>query len=166
MSLILLIKKLPKLFTLPAKEICWFLMLFPLSGLIRAMLLFVPFKFYRSLLGAHYDKVQLSSLVLDSEKQLAWRIGILVKLVSRYTPWESMCLVQAIMARVLFGYYGIPYVLHLGVKLTQDNKEPIKAHAWTIVGPWIITGRGEHKGFTVVNTFIAPSICEKFSPAK
>jgi hypothetical protein len=75
-------------------------------------------------------------------------------LTARYTPWETKCLVQATMARFLLGVYGIPYILHLGTLMTHNDEEPLKAHAWVKVGPWIIVGGEGHQAFAIVGSWV------------
>jgi len=145
---------------LPVREKFWILFLYPYSGLIRLAILIFPFKRLSRLLGQHYQNHQLSPLVSESQRLFAWRIGRITELTARYTPWESKCLVQAIMARTLLGIYHIPYVIHLGAKMSNEINGPMKAHAWVKVGAWIIAGREGHHAFGIVSSFVAPSILD------
>jgi len=144
---------------IPFREKIWFLWLFFLSGLIRAALLILPFRFIAPWLGLHHQNYQLASVASGQQRLMAWRIGRITELVASYTPWQSKCLVQAMAAKMLLAHYQIPYVLHLGVtKAAGQDLDALKAHAWLSVGPWIITGREGHRAFTIVSTFVAPSI--------
>jgi len=143
---------------LPLTEKIWILILYPYSGFIRAALLILPFNQLSPYLGQHYLNHQLSPLVSKSQRLLAWRVGRITELTARYTPWESKCLVQAIMTKTLLKFYHIPYILHLGTKMTNDTKEPIQAHAWIKVGAWVITGRKGHSAFAIVSSFVSPYI--------
>ncbi len=154
----LLLKKISSLWHLPWCEKIWLTLLYPLSGVIRFTILTMRFSWLAPLLGQHHKNYQLSPLVSQPMLQRAWRIGRIVELTSRYTPWQSKCLVQAIMVRILLGYYRIPYVMHLGTRLTKNASAPMKAHAWVKVGPWIIVGREGHQAFTIVSSFISPSL--------
>lgn len=146
---------------LPLREKCWLVLLYPYSGLVRAAILILPFRLLSPRLGRCYKNNQLSPLVSDSQKMRAWRIGRIAELVARYTPWESKCFVQAIMVRTLLGYYGIPYVLHLGAMMTGETTIPMKAHAWVKVGPWVVAGREGHRAYGIVSTFVTPSVLER-----
>jgi len=143
---------------LPAREKAWFMFAWLFSGIVRASLLSIPFRWIAPRLGTHFNNTQLCALTTEDKRKLAWRIGKITELATKYTPWESKCLVQAMVARVLLGYYKIPYIMHLGVTKTEDPDNLLKAHAWLYVGPWVITGREGHKQFTVVSTFITPSL--------
>lgn len=145
---------------LPVREKLWLLLLYPYSGLIRAAILILPFKRLSPYLGQHYQNCELSPLVSESQRLLAWRIGRITELTARYTLWDSNCLVQAFMARTLLEIYHIPYVVHLGAKMTGDTSGPMQAHAWIKVGTWIVTGRDGHRAFGIVSSFVAPSILE------
>lgn len=151
-----MLKPLVTFFRLPLRQKLWFVVLFPLSGLVRAMVLAVPFPRYARVLGARRGNEQLLVLAEPQSEQLAWRIGRIIEQVARFTPWESKCLVQAILARLMCRYYRLPYVLHLGVTRNQAQGSPLKAHAWLSVGRWVIVGREGHQAFTIVSTYVAP----------
>jgi hypothetical protein len=148
--------KVKTFFCLPIRDKLWFCLVYPLSGLVRLAILTIPFRFYNRLLGHHYKNHQLSVVVDESQQQLARHIGRIVRVACRYTPWESKCLVQAILARLWLRWYGIPYVLYLGLAKGMEDLEPLKAHAWVCVGPWVVTGRQGHSAYTIISTFIAP----------
>lgn len=143
---------------LPLREQLWFVLLLPLSGLVRAMILAVPFSRYAWLLGERRGNDQLLLLADPQSEQLGWRIGRIIEQVARFTPWDSKCLVQAILARGMCRYYRLPYVLHLGVTRNQDKGNPLKAHAWVSVGRWVIVGREGHRAFTIVSTYVTPRL--------
>lgn len=151
-------KKLLSFTRLPVREKIWFILFYPLSGIIRAMILTIPYRYLSKFFGEYRRNDQLSVLANETEKMTAWRIGRIAELCSAYTPWESKCLVQATMVRILLGYYGIPYIMHLGATLTKDLKEPMKAHAWVKVGPWVVSGRDGHKAFGITATYTSRSI--------
>ena len=143
---------------LPLREKIWFLLGYPYSGIVRAAVLALPFSLISRGYGHHCHNTELSPLVTEQQQMLAWRIGRVAELAARYTPWESKCLVQAIMARTLLGFYNIPYIMHLGARMTGDSNEPMKAHAWIKVGRWIVTGREGHQAYGIVSSFASPSL--------
>lgn len=136
----------------------WFLFFYPYSGLVRAAILTLPFSLLSRGYGCHYHNTELSPLVPEPQQMLAWRIGKVAELAASYTPWESKCLVQALMVKTLLGFYGVPYVMHLGARMTDDPKEPMKAHAWVKVGPWVIAGGDGHRAYGIVGSFVASSL--------
>jgi Transglutaminase-like superfamily len=151
-------RKLHTVWRLPYREKLWVLLLYPYSGIVRASLYLFHFKVLSQVLGQHYQNHTLSPLVSKSQRMRAWRIGQIVELTARYTPWESKCLVQAVMARTLLGFYGIPYIIHVGALMTHDDKDPLKAHAWVKVGALIIAGREGHQAFAIVSSFVSKSL--------
>lgn len=84
-------------------------------------------------------------------------IGRLIAMTSRYTPWDSNCFPQAVVARLLLGLYGIPYALYFGLRRDAESGE-LKAHAWVIAGKVAVTGGHSFNGFTVVGCYIAPGL--------
>lgn len=153
-----MLKPLSTFLRLPWREQLWFLLLWPASGLVRAMILLVPFRWYARLLGERMGNDQLRMLVDEQGELRAWRIGRIVGQVARFTPWESKCLVQAILARLMCGWYRTPYVLHLGVTRSGAAGKPLKAHAWLSVGRWIVVGGEGSRAFTVVSTYVPPKL--------
>ncbi len=151
-------------------EKLWILLLYPLSGAIRAAMILMPFRYIAPLLGRYYQNIELSTIASTAQQQRAWRIGMVINVVSKYTLWESRCLVKATMASILLNYYNIPYCLYLGVfretervdasnRINFNISPPcLQAHAWVKVGQWVITGRHSHRKFTVAATYIAPSL--------
>jgi len=165
-----LVRKCRKFITLQNREKLWVALLFLLSGIARAVILILPFRRIAPYLGQHYQNAQLAAVVTEKQLHTASQIGLVTELTAKHTPWQSKCLVQAMMARCLLGYYGIPYVLYLGVAKStawhdardiEDNA--LIAHAWLSVGPSIITGNDGHTAFTIVSTFVAPSIINSSS---
>ncbi len=152
------LRKCHSAWVLSRREKLWFLFLYPYSGLVRIATLLVPFKWMSRYLGTPNSNLTLSTLATDRQILLARSIGRIVALTAKYTPWESNCLVQAIMARTLLGFYGIPYIMHLGVRLTGEDSDSLKAHAWIKVGPAIVVGGGNLKAYGLVGTFVASEV--------
>lgn len=81
----------------------------------------------------------------------AVRIGRAVETISRYTPWESKCLVQAVVGKIMLRRLGLANTLYLGVR--GDGGNGLQAHAWLRCGDVILTGGSGRKEFTVVSKF-------------
>ena len=58
--------------------------------------------------------------------------------MSRYTFWESQCLVKAIAAMKMLERRQIESTLYLGTAKDENGK--LIAHAWLRSGPFYITG--------------------------
>ena len=72
--------------------------------------------------------------------------------VAQRVPWESKCLVQAMVAQRLLRDYGINSTLYLGVRRDEDNNSKMVAHAWVRSGPYSVCG-GNGDGYAVVAKF-------------
>lgn len=137
-------------------EKVWFGPAFLLLGCMRAALLLAPFRRLAPCLGRHLQALPVIPLVDRSGCVRASHIGAAIRTAARYTPWESKCLAQAMVARVLLGLNRLPYALYLGL----DTRAPagMAAHAWVCVGPVAVTGGDSFGQFTVVSTFVAPNV--------
>ncbi|WP_227394757.1 lasso peptide biosynthesis B2 protein [Jeotgalibacillus aurantiacus] len=87
----------------------------------------------------------------DQDRQTLAAVSQAVQIMSRYTPWESMCLVQAVAAMNMLSRRDIPSTLYLGTGKDESGK--LAAHAWLRSGPFIITGAKGRSRYTVVGMF-------------
>lgn len=111
------------------------LKIFILSGIVRFIILTVPFKKISKYLGV--PKEESSYIPNEDDINKIKRISYLVVKVCRKTPWESKCLVQAIIAQRLLIKENIESTLYLGVG--KDNTNMV-AHAWVKCGDLTVTG--------------------------
>jgi len=82
----------------------------------------------------------------SAEQQLNIRyVSDKVARMAKRVPWESKCLVQAMVAQRLLRGFGIESTLYLGVTRDMDDGGKMKAHAWLRSGPHSVCGgRGEN----------------------
>lgn len=125
------------------------LRVFCLCGIARAVILLVPFNKFKKYLGTY--NVETSYETAIEEYRIAKRVRWMVERTSQYTPWESKCLVQAMVAQYLMKRHNIHTTLYLGV--AKDREESIKAHAWLRCGQLIVTGAAPMPEYTVVAKF-------------
>lgn len=85
------------------------------------------------------------------QKKYGSKISQAIHIMSRYTFWESECLVKAIAAMKMLERRGIESTLYLGT--ARDDNGKMIAHAWLRSGPYYITGAEGMERFTVVHTF-------------
>ena len=71
--------------------------------------------------------------------------------MSKYTFWESQCLVKAIAGMKMLERRGIDSTLYLGT--ARDESGKMIAHAWLRSGPFYISGAEGMEKFTVVSMF-------------
>jgi hypothetical protein len=137
----------------PLPERLWLVPAFLLLGLARAALLTVHFRRIAPWLGQAMKTAAVVPLASASEIARALHIGRAIATAAHYTPWESKCLVQAMVARALLGACGLPYALFLGVNKQADKG--LAAHAWVCIGPAAVTGGQGFREFRVVGTFVS-----------
>lgn len=122
-----------------------------LLGIARLLVLTIPFRWLARTLGRH---MQVSPPDAPAaELELAKLIGQAVRSAAGNTPWESVCLPQAVAGQWMLKRRGIAGTLYLGVAKTDAGAEQLAAHAWLRCGDQILTGGAGHRQFTVVSTF-------------
>lgn len=153
----ILLRKTRSFWQLPGFIKLWLAPAWLLLGVSRALILAVSFKRLAPRLGVHDGASPWVPLLNGSEERRAREIGRLIRLVARYTPWNSNCFPQAVTARVLLGLYRIPYVLYFGLSRDPEAGE-MQAHAWVVAGRVPVTGGAAFGQFTVVGCFVAPQL--------
>jgi hypothetical protein len=149
-----IIRKLRSFLRYSRSEQAWFLAAWPLLGLSCLAIRALSFRRIAPCLG-HRDGCPWLPLMDSRTEARAARIGRSVRLAARYTPWESNCFPQAITARLLLGFLGIPYALFLGVARSSIDGPGMQAHAWVTAGRVSVTGGHSFDRFTVVGCFVA-----------
>jgi hypothetical protein len=144
-------------------QFSWLLLMYPLSGLIRASVLTIPFKYLNKALGSHHKNHQLCTLFTEQQITKARQIGQTIRIMSKYTPWKSNCMVEAILARMWLSWHKIPYVFYMGAYMTKDPAEPMKAHAWVTTGYLYVVGGRGHQKYAIVSTFLPKQFIQKSS---
>ena len=124
---------------------------FLLLGIARLAVLALPFKRLAVSLGRHMNEAdaQISTTDLNRARQ----VGQAVRSAVNYTPWESVCLPQAVAAQWMLKRRHIAGTLYLGMAKDETRPEKLAAHAWLRCGGLILTGGAVHRQFTVVSTF-------------
>ncbi|WP_096440553.1 lasso peptide biosynthesis B2 protein [Alteribacter populi] len=84
----------------------------------------------------------------QSDKETAHRVSLVIHIMSRYTLWESQCLVKAIAGMKMLEKRNIDSTLYLGT--AKDESGKFVAHAWLRSGPYFISGSEGMEKFTVV----------------
>lgn len=87
----------------------------------------------------------------DENIELFIQISKCISTVSKHTPWESKCLVQAIAGMKMLERRCIESTLYLGT--ARNDKGKMVAHAWLRSGTYILTGSEGIEKFTVVYSF-------------
>jgi hypothetical protein len=124
---------------------------FVLLAVARLMVLVLPFKWLAVSLGRHMNEsgMQISA----SDLHHARMIGQAIRSAANNTPWQSVCLPQAVAGQWMLKRRRIAATLYLGVAKNENKAEKLAAHAWLRCGDAILTGAAGHRQFTVVATF-------------
>jgi hypothetical protein len=147
-----MIQKYQKFTKLSSEEKKLFMEAYVILGVMRTAILTVSFKrLTRSL--EHLAKKKELEKLNEEEMKTAQKVGQAIMRASAYTPWESACLAQSLTAQKMLQKRGIPGVFYLGAAKDEENKEKMKAHAWSQCGDVIITGGRGHEEFTVLSVF-------------
>jgi len=118
------------------------------SAKSRFMVKFVPFRKIAPILGKEQEDISVNE---DNYTAEIKRISKAVKTVSRNTPWESKCLVQALTAKYMLKKRGIKSTVYFGV--AKDEEKDIKAHAWIKSNDIILTGKTGMDNYNVISIF-------------
>ena len=136
------------LFKISIKEKLLFLEAFILTGVMRFKILKIPFNKLNQQLGTYNEE---SSKHVDKEQyKTVKQIRSTVVHISKHTPWESLCLVQAMTVQKMLKKRGISTTVYLGVN--KDTSNNMKAHAWIRCGEIFVTG-GDGTGYATVAKF-------------
>lgn len=109
----------------------------------------IPFAKLSPLLGTHMAETSTKNRLSDRESMR--NVSDAIHLMSRYTFWESMCLVKAIAGMNMLKRRKIASTLYLGT--AKDANGKMIAHAWLRSGSFYICGAEEKDKFTVVAQF-------------
>lgn len=116
--------------------------------LVRIQLLF-PFSWTAPRLGMKSQETSMESR--ESDIARVKHITKAIRVISRYTPWKSTCMVRAVAALQMLEKRGIESTLYMGV--AKDKKGQMIAHAWLRSGAYYVSGDDAMKGFVVVEKF-------------
>lgn len=89
--------------------------------------------------------------LIAADKEILANVSRAINIMSRYTIWESQCLVKAMAAMKMLEKREIDSTLYLGT--AKDENGGLIAHAWLRSGPFYITGAEVMDKFTVVSKF-------------
>lgn len=134
--------------TISTKEKLLFIEAFILTGIMRYKILKTPFNKLKIQLG-EYNKESAEEVSIETYKK-AKQIRWIVTRISQHTPWESLCLVQAMTVQKMLKKRNISTTIYLGVNKDKNNE--MKAHAWIRCGQMYITG-GNGTGYATVAKF-------------
>lgn len=108
---------------------------FILLGVFQGIIMLFPFRIYAARLAGvvsyQLDNLCQNNVLSRRQASYAILVGRMVARVSRYTPWPSKCLVQALVTKFILRNFKISSTLVIGVGFESDGS--FKAHAWVNV---------------------------------
>lgn len=113
-----------------------------------------PFKELTAGLTLHRPPFEPPGLSAEAMEQ-ARRVGWAVRAASRFTPWQSTCLVQVLAAQRMLQERLLPGAFYIGAApgAGEAGAEGLDAHAWLKCGNTFITGEAGHARYAVVSVF-------------
>lgn len=144
-----MIRKLKLFVALDYKTILLFLESFIYLGWARSQLIYRPFSKIAPSLGVFMEETHED--IVGDQRVVLKHVRSAIHIMSKYTFWESKCLVRAIAAMKMLERRGIHSTLYLGTG--KDDSEKLIAHAWLRSGPIYVTGAEEMHRFTVTGKF-------------
>lgn len=109
----------------------------------------IPFSKVAPSLGEHMKETSQNYNVPTNE--IIKNISQAIHIMSKYTFWESQCLVKAIAGMRMLERRRLESTLYLGT--ARDETGKMIAHAWLRSGQFYISGSEGKEKFTVVSTF-------------
>jgi hypothetical protein len=100
-------------------------------GIARLATLIVPFSRIAPWLSRAPETAESDAALLASVRRA-------VTITARHVPWKSVCLQQAIAAKILLARRGCGSSLHLGAAF--DSEAKLTAHAWLVAGGVVVVG--------------------------
>lgn len=149
--------KLLAFFRKPLLFKLWFVPAWLLLGLSKAMIFLVSFRKLERFMGHWHGTNPAVHLLSAQQYMRASQIGHLVRVVSRYTPWNSNCFPQALTAAIILRIYRVPYLLCFGLA-RDDGKGGYLAHAWVVSGKVAVTGGYSFNKYHVVACYLEPKL--------
>ena len=130
-----------------------------LLGVMRLLLLVVPFKRMMTLLGMHVapESARTPSpapVPVEPGDPAVGRLPWAISAAMRRTPWESKCLAQALTGAMMLRWRGEPGEVFFGVRPASSAEvRDMTAHAWLVWRGRILTGAGGHEQYAVVAVY-------------
>jgi hypothetical protein len=146
--------KFRSLWMRPALERRWLLPAWCLLGVARPLILVVPFRQLARRLGRSETAAPWVPLLSADREQLALQLGRAIRTAARYTPWQSQCFAQTLVARLLLGWHRLPAAIFFGVARSRDTGE-LQAHAWVMAGRVCVCGGDGFRDFAPVACFVS-----------
>jgi hypothetical protein len=141
-------RKMMVFFSLDLKTKLMFLEAYVFLGFAR-ILKMLPFSKVSPSLGNPLEETAIAPT--PENMKILKRVSEAIHIMSRYTPWESQCLVKAIAGMKMLERRQIESTLYLGV--AKDESGKLIAHAWLRSSSFFISGSEGMERFAVIGKF-------------
>ena len=126
-----------KFFRLTFRDKLLFLYCYCLTGMFRIVILTTSFRLI-SKWFLQPREITTNETNHTQDEKIAKNIGVMVARASKYTPWESKCLVQALVCKMILRQNNIASTTYIGMAKEKNSK--LEAHAWISHNEYIILG--------------------------
>lgn len=109
----------------------------------------MPFAKVAPTLGTYMQET--ADARIDKHIEIIRHLSSAIHIMSKYTLWDSKCLVRAIAGMKMLQRRKIESTLYLGT--AKDESSKMIAHAWLRSGSYYVTGKEGMEKFTVVGKF-------------
>ena len=92
-------------------------------------------------------------LTSAEQKKESELIGWSIRILTRFLPWDTKCLAQAIGGSWMLQRRNLPSTLYLGVNNNHSKEKWLEAHAWLRCGNEFVTGESRFERFKVLVKF-------------
>lgn len=137
---------------------CLFIINFVLCGIARALINLFPLKRLAPYFGKLHKNIIFSTMITRPQRNHAIQLRRSIALVAKYTPWDTNCLTQAMVAKFWCSCLKIPYILYIGFTKDADKPSGYASHAWLTAGPVAITGEHSFSSFKVVSSYASKQL--------
>lgn len=120
-------------------------------SLARATIVFIPFKKMANFLGRQGIESKLDVTVENQLKGID--IGKMIRKVSQFTPFRSLCFEQALACQFMLKRRNISSTIYFGLRKSSESSNTMEAHAWLRSGQNVLTGNRGRKTFEVISYF-------------
>ncbi len=150
-------RKLRTWFGQPGFVRVWAVPVWGALGIARLAVLVLRFQRLGDFMGVDQGVEPWVPLASPSQRERALLIARTIAMAARNTPWVSNCFPQALVARLMLRFYGIPHAVYLGLARTPDGTG-LTAHAWVACDRIAVSGGAGFHAFTVVGMFVPRSL--------
>jgi len=142
------LKRFRILFSYDRRTILLYAEAFIFLGWARFLIL-LPFARIAPSIGVKSEETSYASE--EQHARIIKNISQAVNVVSKYTLWDSKCLVRGIAGLRMLERRHIESTLYLGT--AKDEGGGLIAHAWLRSGPYYLTGADVMRKFIIVEKF-------------